>query len=138
MQSDKLIANYIKSRKESLEKRGKFVDLDFLSNISLNHLVPELLILEYGYLLSHLSNLEWEILEIPLSSLKVNEKYMSSGVSDEIISTYQKLSLKEEIIGTVKKYADGTFFLIDGYHRVSSAKRNKQETILVFSTKLKT
>lgn len=137
MNTELLISNYLKSRKESLEARGKFVDLDFLSSISLDQLISELLILEYGYLLPKLTDVSWEIAEVEISLIKYNEKYMKNGVNPDIVEKYQKSSLENNIVALVKKQADGTYFLVDGYHRMSSEIKKNKTKILVLIAKSK-
>jgi len=130
------IQEYIQSRKQSLEARGRFVDLEYLTKLPLTDIINELLLLEYGYLLNHTTSTQWSVIQIPLEAIQYNDYYAKNHLNKEVVEAYtQTPTLISAIVYKMKntsKQQPKKFQLIDGYHRVMAAKLRNQEYITVF------
>lgn len=91
--------------------------------------IEDTLTFEYGYVLEKLQNKKYIIFEkIPFSQLKIgNEDYyekLSKGSNEyELIPGLP--------VGLYLKRDDGTYRLVDGYHRLVSLDKEKSYTIIV-------
>lgn len=91
--------------------------------------IEDTLTFEYGYVLEKLQNKKYTIFEkIPFSQLKIgNDNYyekLSKGSNEYAL-------IPGLPVGLYLKRDDGTYRLVDGYHRLVSLDKEKSYTIIV-------
>lgn len=90
--------------------------------------VEYLLILEYSDLIERVKNREWEILDVSLDAIMTGNKSHIKNVFNG--NNYYSEYKKDEIHGVVI-IENGNLKLIDGYHRISNAKKMNFDKVKV-------
>lgn len=116
--------------------REKDVLVEFIKSKNNLEAVKRLLIFEYGNILPVLETYnKVTIREVFIDEIKTpNMEYYTKRLDNKKVEEY--VLRKDKLpIGIYRKHADGYYLLVDGYHRLEAAKRQKAKKvrILVFA-----
>lgn len=93
-----------------------------LENATDNEIVETSLQVEYGFVLPTLKNKTWTLERVSLGNVDLGNKHHAANLDEERVARYQ---VKEEqpIVGLLL-HSDDKYRVIDGYHRITAAKKN--------------
>jgi hypothetical protein len=82
--------------------------------------------LEYGYVLDELKDKDWEIIDVPISSVKTPYAKIYNKIVDQYTG--------DEVI-LCQTLGNKSYRLIDGNHRFIKAKKINKEEVTILTTK---
>lgn len=87
--------------------------------------------LEYGYLLEQIKNKKWEIKEVPKGMIRFGQHDHFVKLNKEAVAYYKTYTLPRGIC-LENEWEDGSFRVIDGYHRLSACQ---EDVVKIISAK---
>jgi hypothetical protein len=111
-----------------------------LRELPLAKQIEKSLEMEFGYLLPSIENKQWEIIEVSVADLKLGNDEFYRPLDTKTVSHYATWKSREHPqrnlpFALVRPAADGKFLVVDGAHRVASAKRNGLSRVSVLTAK---
>jgi len=100
--------------------------LHSLEDATDNQAVETALNVEYGFILPTLKDKTWTLERVAVAELDLGNKHHAANLDEERVDSYRVE--KQPVIGLLLK-ADNKYRVIDGYHRITAAKRDKKQVV---------
>jgi len=98
-----------------------------LEDASDNEIVETSLQVEYGFVLPTLKDKTWTLERVPTAELDLGNKHHAGNLDEERIVRY-RITDEQPIIGLLL-FLDKKYRVIDGYHRITAAKKDKKQVV---------
>ncbi len=100
--------------------------LHSLEDATDNQAVETALQVEYGFVLPTLKDKTWTLERVAVAELDLSNKHHAANLNEEQVVSYRVN--EKPIVGLVLKL-DGKYRVIDGYHRITAAKKDKKQVV---------
>jgi len=91
-----------------------------------NQVVETALNVEYGFVLPTLKDKTWTLERVALANVELGAKHHAANLNEEQVDKYR---INEKPVSGLMLYSDGKYRVIDGYHRITAAKKDKKQVI---------
>lgn len=99
-----------------------------LNDASDNDIVETALQVEYGFVLSSLRDKTWTVERVLLSNVDLGNKNHAEDLDEKRVTSYR---LNKKIVSALVLKIGDKYRVIDGYHRITAAKRDKEQAVWV-------
>jgi hypothetical protein len=93
-----------------------------------NQIVETALQVEYGFILPTLKDKKWTLTSIAIFLLDLGNEHHAANLDDDRVLTYRLT--EPDVVGLVIE-TEGKFRVIDGYHRITAAKKDGKSVVWV-------
>lgn len=97
-----------------------------LENATDNQAIETALQVEYGFVLPTLKDKNWTLERVAVAELELKNKHHAANLDEEQVVSYR---IDEKPVVGLVLHLDNKYRVIDGYHRITAAKKNKKNVV---------